>query len=132
MSPHRGCPDAAFLARLKVFLTADPEVTLEFLADLRPSKRGISKDPHEVTIVRMRGDRATRRGGIPRQLLRGPLMTTTAVGDAAAERAVDEVNAARDRMRGVAREALGIGRRATGHATVARRAASLRASAGIR
>ncbi len=52
-----GCPDAAFLARLKVYFTASPRLTLEFLADLRPSKRGGTKDPHEVTIVRMRGDR---------------------------------------------------------------------------
>ena len=52
-----GCPDAEFLARLKVFLTATPEVTLDFLSDLRPTERGNTKDPHEVTIVRMRGDR---------------------------------------------------------------------------
>ncbi|MEY2470555.1 MAG: hypothetical protein QOF21_3253 [Actinomycetota bacterium] len=52
-----GCPDAVFLARLKAYFTTRPELTLEFLADLRPSKRGGTKDPHEVTIVRMRGDR---------------------------------------------------------------------------
>lgn len=52
-----GCPDAAFLARLKVFFTAEPELELEFLTDLRPSERGGAKDPHEVTVVRMRGDR---------------------------------------------------------------------------
>jgi len=52
-----GCPDAAFLARIKVFFTAKPELTLEFLTDLRPSRRGGTKDPHEATIVRMRGDR---------------------------------------------------------------------------
>lgn len=52
-----GCPDAAFLARLKVYFTAQPSLTLEFLSDLRPTERGNSKDPHEVTIVRMRGDK---------------------------------------------------------------------------
>lgn len=52
-----GCPDDEFLARLKVFLTAKPDLTLEFLADLRPTERAGSKDPHEVTVVRMRGDR---------------------------------------------------------------------------
>lgn len=52
-----GCPDAAFLAGLKVFFTAKPELDLEFLTDLRPTERGNSKDPHEVTVVRMRGDR---------------------------------------------------------------------------
>ena len=51
-----GCPDAAFLARLKVFFTSKAEIELEFLTDLRPSKRGNAKDPHEVTVVRMRGD----------------------------------------------------------------------------
>ncbi len=52
-----GCPDAAFLARLKAYFTATPKLTLEFLSDLRPSKRGGTKDPHEVVIVRMKGDR---------------------------------------------------------------------------
>lgn len=37
-----------------MFLTAEPQVTLDVLsATTRPS----SKDPHEVTIVRMRGNR---------------------------------------------------------------------------
>lgn len=52
-----GCPDAAFLARLKAYFTATPKLSLEFLADLRPSRRGGTKDPHEVTVVRMHGDR---------------------------------------------------------------------------
>ncbi len=51
------CPDAAFLARLKAYFTATPKLTVEFLSDLRPSKRGGTKDPHDVTIIRMRGDR---------------------------------------------------------------------------
>lgn len=51
-----GCPDAAFLARLKTYFTATPKLTLEFLADLRPSRRGGTKDPHEIVIIRMRGD----------------------------------------------------------------------------
>lgn len=52
-----GCPDEGRLRDLGVLLTADTAVTLEFLADLRPSARASSKDPHELTIVRMRGDR---------------------------------------------------------------------------
>lgn len=40
-----------------VYLTDTPRLTLELLDDLRPSTRGSSKDPHEVTIVRMQGDR---------------------------------------------------------------------------
>lgn len=52
-----GCPDADFLAARHVHLTDEPSLTLEFLADNRPGKRGTSKDPHEVTVVRMKGDR---------------------------------------------------------------------------
>jgi hypothetical protein len=51
-----GCPDPTSLRDLGVVLTDKPEVGLDFLPDLRPTSRGTSKDPHEVTIVRMRGD----------------------------------------------------------------------------
>lgn len=50
------CPDEVRLRDKGVFLTAEPQLVLEFLPDLRPSARASSKDPHEVTIVRMRGD----------------------------------------------------------------------------
>lgn len=50
------CPTADYLRDQKVFLTARPELLLEFLPDRRPSTRGNPKDPHEVTIVRMVGD----------------------------------------------------------------------------
>lgn len=50
------CPDEVLLRDKGVFLTAEREVTLEFLPDLRPSARAGAKDPHEVVIVRMRGD----------------------------------------------------------------------------
>jgi len=55
--PAKGCPTAAQLADLRVYLVAAPSLLLEFVADLRASKRGDSKDVHEVTIVRMRGDK---------------------------------------------------------------------------
>lgn len=51
-----GCPSIAFLEARHVYLTATPKLTLQFLTDLRPGKRGTSKDPHEVTVVRMKGD----------------------------------------------------------------------------
>lgn len=51
------CPDITYLRERKIFLTATPKLTLEILEDLRASKRATSKDPHEVTVVRMRGDR---------------------------------------------------------------------------
>jgi hypothetical protein len=51
------CPDPVALRDRGVVLTDEPAITLEFLKDLRPTSRGTSKDPHEVTIVRMRGDR---------------------------------------------------------------------------
>lgn len=50
------CPSPERLRDLGVVLTAQPAITLEFLSDLRPSSRSTRKDPHEVTIVRMRGD----------------------------------------------------------------------------
>lgn len=53
----QGCPTAEQLTDLRVHLTAKPALGLEFVADLRASSRGDSKDVHEVTIVRMRGDR---------------------------------------------------------------------------
>lgn len=52
-----GCPSPQRLRDLGVVLTAAPQVSLEFLADLRPSSRSGRKDPHEVTVVRMRGAR---------------------------------------------------------------------------
>jgi hypothetical protein len=52
-----GCPSVAQLADLRVFLTATPSLLIEFVADRRASKRGDSKDVHEVAIVRMRGDK---------------------------------------------------------------------------
>lgn len=51
------CPNSEQLRDLKVYLSTQPELVLDFLPDLRPSSRGSSKDPHEITIVRMRGDR---------------------------------------------------------------------------
>lgn len=53
----QGCPTADQLAEVGAYLTAKPELVLEFVADLRPTSRGESKDTHEVTIVRMRGDK---------------------------------------------------------------------------
>lgn len=55
--PSKGCPTSAQLSDLSVFLTAAPALSLEFLTDLRSTSRGNQKDPHEVTIVRMRGDK---------------------------------------------------------------------------
>ena len=52
----KGCPSAEQLGDMQVFLTAEPSVTLEFVADLRTTTRGDTKDVHEVTVVRMRGD----------------------------------------------------------------------------
>ncbi len=52
-----GCPGEAYFRDRDVFLTASPALTLELLDDLRPTNRGTSKDPHEVTVVRMRGER---------------------------------------------------------------------------
>lgn len=52
----KGCPTVAQLAEVRVFLSAKPQVSLEFVADLRTTTRGNTKDVHEVTIVRMRGD----------------------------------------------------------------------------
>jgi hypothetical protein len=52
-----GCPSTQQLSDLRVFLTATPSLLLEFVADRRASKRGDSKDVHEVAIVRMRGDK---------------------------------------------------------------------------
>lgn len=51
-----GCPDPTTLRDRGVLLTARPQVTLDFLADLRPSGRPNAGDPHEVIVVRMRGD----------------------------------------------------------------------------
>jgi hypothetical protein len=49
-----GCPSADVLLDRGVIVTTEREVTLEFLSDLRPN--GTGDDPHEVTIVRLRGD----------------------------------------------------------------------------
>lgn len=51
-----GCPTPEQLADEGVYLTAKPSVSLEFVADLRTTSRGNTKDVHDVTIVRMRGD----------------------------------------------------------------------------
>lgn len=53
----KGCPTPAQLSDAGVHLTATTSVLLEFVADRRPSSHGDTKDTHEVTIVRMRGDR---------------------------------------------------------------------------
>lgn len=55
--PRQPCPTTEQLATLGVHLAAETTMLLEFVADLRPSDRGDSKDKHEVIIVRMRGDR---------------------------------------------------------------------------
>jgi hypothetical protein len=55
--PSQGCPTAQRLADLRVFLSAKPQLVVEFLRDLRPTTKGDTKDVHEVTIVRMRGDK---------------------------------------------------------------------------
>ena len=47
------CPDEVFLNERGIFLTAEPVLQLEFLADGRPNDR--EKDTHEVIIVRMKG-----------------------------------------------------------------------------
>ncbi|MDP9182067.1 MAG: hypothetical protein M3P04_04740 [Actinomycetota bacterium] len=52
-----GCPSVTQLSDLRVFLTATPSLLVEFVADRRASKRGDSKDVHEVAVVRMRGDK---------------------------------------------------------------------------
>jgi hypothetical protein len=52
-----GCPTAQQLADAGVHLSAQPSVLLDFVADRRPSSHGDTKDTHEVTIVRMRGDK---------------------------------------------------------------------------
>jgi hypothetical protein len=59
------CPDAGRLRDLGVILTDRPQVQLDFLADLRPSTKSSDKDPHEVTIVRMRGDRRVGEAAFP-------------------------------------------------------------------
>jgi hypothetical protein len=53
----QGCPSASQLADAGVHLAATPSVELEFVADRRPSSREDTKDTHQVTIVRMRGDK---------------------------------------------------------------------------
>lgn len=53
--PAQGCPTPEQLDDLDVYLVAAPMLQLDFLADLRPTSRGDSKDVHEVTVVRMRG-----------------------------------------------------------------------------
>ena len=55
--PSDGCPTTAQLRDLRVYLTAIPSLTIEFVADRRASRRGDSKDVHEVAVVRMRGDK---------------------------------------------------------------------------
>ena len=62
---------------------------------------------HELTIVRMRGDQRVGRVRLPPDLLRAP-MTVTAPAALAGAEALAEVDAVRERMRGVAREALGV------------------------
>lgn len=51
-----GCPTPEQLADEGVYLTAETSITLEFVPDLRTTSRGNTKDVHDVTIVRMRGD----------------------------------------------------------------------------
>lgn len=51
-----GCPSARQLRDAGVIITAERQVVLEFLTDQRPSSKTSSKDPHEVTVVRMAGD----------------------------------------------------------------------------
>jgi hypothetical protein len=53
----KGCPTASALADAGVHLSATPSLELEFIADRRPSSRGDTKDTHQVTIVRMQGDK---------------------------------------------------------------------------
>ena len=53
----KGCPNATALADVGVYLTATPSLELEFIADRRPSSRDDTKDTHQVTIVRMQGDK---------------------------------------------------------------------------
>lgn len=50
----QSCPDEVQLREKGVYLTAEPEVRLEFLGDRRVNER--NKDPHDVTVVRMVGD----------------------------------------------------------------------------
>ena len=52
-----GCPTETQLSDAGTYLTAETSLLLEFIADLRPTSRGNTKDTHEVTIVRMRGDK---------------------------------------------------------------------------
>jgi hypothetical protein len=52
-----GCPTAQQLADAGVHLSATTSIVLDFVADRRPSSHGDTKDTHEVTIVRMRGDK---------------------------------------------------------------------------
>ena len=55
--PRQGCPTAEQLADLRTYLDAGQSLVLDFITDRRASSRGDSKDVHEVTLVRMRGDR---------------------------------------------------------------------------
>ena len=52
-----GCPTTNQLSDAGVHLTAAPSAVLEFVADRRPSSHGDTKDTHDVTIVRMLGDK---------------------------------------------------------------------------
>jgi hypothetical protein len=49
-----GCPDPQVLLDRGIVLTGERTLKIEFLGDKRANGRG--DDPHEVTIVRMRGD----------------------------------------------------------------------------
>lgn len=51
-----GCPTGEQLGDEGVYLTARTTITIDFIPDLRPTSRGNTKDVHDVTIVRMRGD----------------------------------------------------------------------------
>jgi hypothetical protein len=51
-----GCPTTQQLEDLGVYLVAARSLTIPFVRDLRSTSRGGTKDVHELTIVRMRGD----------------------------------------------------------------------------
>lgn len=55
-SDIKGCPTKQQLEDLGVFLVARPSLSIPFVRDLRSTSRGGTKDVHELTVVRMRGD----------------------------------------------------------------------------
>lgn len=62
-----GCPDAEYLARLRVYVTSRPEVVLASLPDDRPPGNRSQRDRHEVTVVRLVGDRRVGEAAFTRQ-----------------------------------------------------------------